>query len=356
MARAFSSSRGGRQVAVQLLEALGSSLDIRVVLKAAYPLLTRLVPADYGALGVSPSGQPEDFQWSVAELPEAFFAAYPEMAAHDFVRSSVAREPNVVLRDQEMVSRRELEQNPMYRRAREVGAPLEQVMAVMLHIDDRWQSGLSLYRDRRRPFSRKERALLQQVTPALANAVRNCHLFGIAADWQGALDSLIESPAISILLVAHDGREVARSAGVTRLLDRWFTPHERRGGRLPAPLADFCEAALAGAGPITWRKPASDMTLEVTCIKLTGHSGRARWMLRFEERADSLSVPRSWRLLLTSREQQVTDAVLRGWDNRLIAAELGCAEATVKKHLQGIFAKLGLASRAALIARAALRE
>ena len=356
MVRTFSSSRRGSRVALQLLEALGSSLDIRVVLQAAYPLLTQLVPADYGALGVSASGLPKDFQWAVAELPDAFFAAYPEMAAHDFVRSSVARRPNMVLRDEEMVPRRELEKNPMYRRAREVGAPLEQVMAVMLHVGDGWQGGLSLYRERRRPFSRDEQALLQQVTPALANAVRNCHSFGVAADWKTALDRLLEGQGVSILLVAQDGREVARSPGLTRVLDHWFAPHERRGGRLPAPLAKFLEAALAGGGPITWQKRASSTTRQVTFLPLTGNSGDARCMLRFEEHADSLVAPPSWRRLLTPREQQVTGSVLRGWDNRLIAAELGCAEATVKKHLQSIFAKLGLESRAALMARAARRD
>src|SRR6478609_4223525 len=134
------------KVALQLLEALGSSLDVQAVLTEAYPLLARLVPADYGAVGVSPTARPQDFQWAIAELPSSFFAAYSEMAAHDFVRSSVAQQPNRVLRDQEMVSRRDLERNVLYHRAREVGAPLEHVMAVMLHVDDSWQSGLSLYR------------------------------------------------------------------------------------------------------------------------------------------------------------------------------------------------------------------
>jgi DNA-binding CsgD family transcriptional regulator len=356
MVRRFDPSHRESSVALQLFEALGASLDIRAVLKAAYPLLTRLVPADYGALGVSASGRPEDFHWTVAELPDAFFAAYPEMAAHDFVRSAVAARPNVVLRDEEMVSRRELESNPMYRRAREVGAPLEQVMAVMLHVDERWQSGLSLYRERRRPFTCDERALLQQVTPALANAVRNCHLFGAATDWKSALDTLLESQAVSILLVASDGQEVGRSAGVTRLLSRWFSPHELRGAYLPTPLASGFESAVAGGPPITWQKRAGDTTLEVSLVALTGHAGRARWMLRFEERPASLRLPPSWQRVLTPREQQVTAAVLQGWDNRLIAAELGCAEATVKRHLQSIFAKLGLESRAALMARAAQRE
>src|SRR5687768_9968765 len=160
MSRSFTPGSHEGEATLDLLEALGSSLDIRLVLERAYPLLLSLVPADYGALGISSSGKPEDYEWIVAQIPPAFFAAYPEMAQHDFVRTSVSSKLNVVLRDEEMVSRPELEANMMYRRAREVGMPLEQVMAVMLHVDDRWQSGLSLYRERRRPFSEAERASL----------------------------------------------------------------------------------------------------------------------------------------------------------------------------------------------------
>src|SRR6185295_16059754 len=91
------------RAALALVEALGSSLDIKVVLERAYPLLLELVPADYGALGISSTGQPQDFVWTVARMPPAFFAAYPEMAAHDFVRTAVAARPNLVMRDEEMI-------------------------------------------------------------------------------------------------------------------------------------------------------------------------------------------------------------------------------------------------------------
>ncbi len=120
--RPFSTARE-RRVAMELLEALGSSLDIRIVLERAYPRLLGLIPADYGALGISSSHNADDFEWIVAKMPPAFFAAYPEMASQDFVRASVTRRPNVVLRDHEMVTRSTLEDNVMYRRAREVGRP-----------------------------------------------------------------------------------------------------------------------------------------------------------------------------------------------------------------------------------------
>jgi DNA-binding CsgD family transcriptional regulator len=353
---------GGREqkATVDLLEALGSSLDIRVVLERAYPSLLQLVPADYGALGISSSGKPEDYEWIVAKIPPAFFAAYPEMAPHDFVRASVTRKLNVVLRDEEMVCRSQLEANVMYRIAREVGAPLEQVMAVMLHIDDRWQSGLSLYRERRRPFCERERAALQRVTPAIVNTVRNCHLFGAAADWSAALEASLHDHGASIVLVEPPATEVKRSDGAARLIEKWFDLHERRAGCLPSPLvavlaglARSATPAITQRAPEKWTKRGADATLQVSFAPLPDCMGKARWVLQLEELPHAVPVPAAWRALLTPRQQEVIPAVLRGWDNRLIADEIGCKEATVKKHMQHIFDKLGVPSRTALVARAA---
>jgi DNA-binding CsgD family transcriptional regulator len=341
------------RLTAQLFEALGSSLDVRTILKEAYPLLTRLVPADYGALGVSGSPDAEGFEWTVAELPSAFFASYAEMAAHDFVRSAVAQKPRLVLRDQDMVSRSELEQNPLYRRARELGAPLEQVMAVMLHLDDRWQSGLSLYRDQARPFSEIERARLQRVTPALANAVRNCQAFGAAADWKLALERLLESPAGAVVLASRQGVEISRSDGATALLEKWFEPHERRSLRLPPALTGVLQQAPSNELPALWQKHRVGQTLQVSFSQLTGHFGDARWLLRFEEHPTADALPGAWSAQLTSREREIVRCVLQTWDNRLIGEMLGCTEGTVKKHLTHVYTKLGLKGRTALIVASA---
>ena len=77
MARASASGSREGKVTLAILEALGSSLDLHAVLDSAYPLLLQLVSADSGALGISWSGRPEDFEWIVARIPPAFFAAYP---------------------------------------------------------------------------------------------------------------------------------------------------------------------------------------------------------------------------------------------------------------------------------------
>jgi DNA-binding CsgD family transcriptional regulator len=340
------------KVAHELFEALGSSLSMKLVLERAYPLLTRLVPADYGALGVSSSGTPEDYAWTVADIPESFFSAYPEMAAHDFVRQAVTRQPNLVLRDQDVVARAELEQNLLYRRAREVGAPLEQVMAVMLHVDSRWQSGLSLYRERRCPFSVRERAALQRVTPALSNAVRNCHLFAAAKDWASVLEHAFDSQG-GVMLVSPSGVELARSAEAARLIEKWFLPEERHGAALPSPLSKALATQKSFRTTDSWQRHAASATLEISFLPWAGCShSPEKWMVLMTERSDSLALPMAWRRRLTRRQQQVAEGVLQGWDNRLIASELSCSVGTIKKHMQDIFERLGVERRITLIRQA----
>jgi DNA-binding CsgD family transcriptional regulator len=345
-------SREGK-VTFELLEALGSSLDIGVVLERAYPLLLDLVPADYGALGISSTGRPEDYAWRVAELPPAFFAAYPEMAPHDFVREAVVRKVNVVLRDEEMVPRAQLESNMMYRRAREVGAPLEQVMAVMLHVDERWQSGLSLFRERRRPFTVGEREALQRVTPALANAVRNCHLHGAAASLGAALELLLGQEGRAVVLATPPATEIARTALATAVLERWTAPGERRAGRLPEPLVAVLARAVVSGQPSGWEAERDGAKLTVRCVPFVAVSGLPSWMIMLEERRPLDAIPMVWHAKLTARELEVTAAVIEGLDNQSISEALGMKLRTTKTHLNHVFDKLGFDSRAALIARAA---
>ncbi len=228
-------------------------------------------------------------------------------------------------------------------------------MSVMLHVDDRWQSGLSLFRERRRPFSDHDVAALQCVMPSLESAVRNCHLFGAARQWGAALEALLGAEAASIVLVAPPATEVGRTQGATRLIERWFAPHERRPARLPEALATFVARAIDGqfheSGRREWTRRGPEGTLSITLVRLGDGAGKAQWMLVLREAPNAVAPPPRWRATLTRREQEVEAAVARGWDNRTIAADLGCAEATVKKHMQNIFDKVGVESRTALVAR-----
>jgi DNA-binding CsgD family transcriptional regulator len=55
--------------------------------------------------------------------------------------------------------------------------------------------------------------------------------------------------------------------------------------------------------------------------------------------------------LLSPREQQIAGMVARGYPNKTIAAVLDISSWTVASHLRRVFSKLGVSSRAAMVAR-----
>lgn len=137
--------------------------------------------------------------------------------------------------------------------------------------------------------------------------------------------------------------EVIRTAGATDLLDRWFSASKGAPG-LPAPLARALAIAVLG-GEQRWRWTSETGTLHVSLLPVTGPA--SLWVMLLHEDEGQLST--RWRRLLTPREIEVVEGVARGWDNRLIADEMRCSKATVKKHLQHVFDKLGVSSRTALL-------
>jgi DNA-binding CsgD family transcriptional regulator len=64
-----------------------------------------------------------------------------------------------------------------------------------------------------------------------------------------------------------------------------------------------------------------------------------------------MSVPAPALVSLTPREQEIVRMVAKGYPNKTIAGVLNISCWTVGTHLRRIFAKLGVASRAAMIAR-----
>ena len=76
-------------------------------------------------------------------------------------------------------------------------------------------------------------------------------------------------------------------------------------------------------------------------------------VLMLEESRRLVPSPEALRSLgLTRREAEVLQLVAMGKENAAIGPELGIAEGTVRKHLERIYPKLGVSSRAAAAARA----
>ncbi|WP_437504296.1 response regulator transcription factor [Sorangium sp. So ce1099] len=347
-----------QRLVIDFLQTLHGSLDLRTVIDTAFPMLLDLVPAEHGALCVSRKGEPGNYDWSMVDFPIDWFSAYEEMAGHDFVRQAVLRQPNTVLRDSEMITRKELTANMMYRRSLDVHMPLEHVMSVMLDVRQSWHAGVTLYRGRRHPFSDDERALLQQLVPSLASAVQNCKLFSDASRAGPMLDAILQQKGIEAVMVGAGCAEVARTRGADALLSRWFAPIELNRAGLPAAVLEQLSAAMrqraqAPKVPTTFTRLAPPgIELQITLVPLPDGAAPATWAIVLQENP---LVPAAWQEVLTPRQSEIASRIVLGWDNRLIADELGCTLATVKKHVLHIYDRLGVSSRSGLC-RAAQQE
>jgi DNA-binding CsgD family transcriptional regulator len=72
--------------------------------------------------------------------------------------------------------------------------------------------------------------------------------------------------------------------------------------------------------------------------------------LRTRERRRSVVVAGKGRVALTAREWEVAEMLLRSASTSEIAAELGVAPVTVRRHVGSVERKLGVATRAEVVA------
>jgi DNA-binding CsgD family transcriptional regulator len=343
-------SPADHRLVVDLLETLSSSLDVKSVFNAAFPILAKLVPTDFGALCVSSPEAQGGYDWFCVDFPVDWFCKYQEMAPHDFVRQSVMRAPNTVMCDFEMLPRKELESNMMYRRSREIGVPLEQVMSVMLDFGAGWHAGVTLYRARQHSFSDQDRLALQQLIQPLWNAARNCKLFSNAQRRGSLIESVIRHKELEAAFISPRLTEIARTDGLEPRIRRWFASAELNCAGFPNELLTqlgtlMRRKQIGKNAPSTWSRNGTDASLHVTFVPIPEATGTPGWAIVFQEVSP---MPKLWKEHLTPAQCRIVKYILTGWDTRLIAEELRIERTTVKKHVQNIFNRLGVSSRLAL--------
>lgn len=100
------------------------------------------------------------------------------------------------------------------------------------------------------------------------------------------------------------------------------------------------------------RRPPGATSVEITPLRGTGEPHGTLAIVRTPAASTTAKVIRaSERWGLTPRQAQVLERLARGLSNRTLAADLGVAERTVEAHLTAIFDKVGLDTRASLLAR-----
>ncbi len=194
-------------------------------------------------------------------------------------------------------------------------------------------------------FEPRHLRLLEAVAPHVANAM---HAACIRA-------ALAEQPAsdTGVVVLGDGGRvETANRAGAG-LLDG------RRDGAGPLPLQVFLgllgRSMREGGDPavraMAFTDPDTRKRYRAIAEHTVGDDGRRRTIVLLEPERPIDSTIGLVRLGLTPREAAVVCEVLRDENVAACAARLGCAAATVTRHLKNVFAKIDVGSRRELALR-----
>jgi len=199
--------------------------------------------------------------------------------------------------------------------------------------------GIAMNRDRR-SFSERDRAMLELLRPHLAQAYNGARERERAAALLAALERGLAEHGSAVVLVERDGTLAHLTGAALEILDRYFP--ERRGAALPASLAEW----LAGGATVPLVVSSEAGTL---AIKAQASAGATLLSLSDEP---ALTPERLAPLGLTRRQAEVLALLAGGADVERIARDLYISVATVRKHLEHVYARLGVHTRAAAIDRA----
>jgi DNA-binding CsgD family transcriptional regulator len=182
----------------------------------------------------------------------------------------------------------------------------------------------------RRDFDESERLVLELLQPHLWRRHMAATAAADAAESLATLDGAQAGGVHDVVLCSGRGVIEFASPRSRRLLEMYFG---RSNGRLPEPLLD---AVSTASGPLV-------TNLDDRCLTIRTARTGTLLLLLLDERHTRIE-------RLTRRQLQILERVALGETNDEIAAKLELSPATVGKHLENIYSRLGVHSRTAAAA------
>ncbi|HLI31694.1 MAG TPA: LuxR C-terminal-related transcriptional regulator [Solirubrobacteraceae bacterium] len=204
---------------------------------------------------------------------------------------------------------------------------------------------LVLGRDRR-TFTERDRAVLEALRPHLACAYTQVRARQHAAALVAALDSALAQRDAAFIQLDSAWRVAHASATARELLEAYLGRPWAECAELPSPIM----AAVRGASGKTLHLEGPRGRLRVLILPSAGRDACTTLLLE-EQRSRPPSVESLRELGITRRQAQVLRLLTLGRTNDQIAHELSISVGTIRKHLEHIYARLGVSSRTQAIAR-----
>jgi DNA-binding CsgD family transcriptional regulator len=178
-----------------------------------------------------------------------------------------------------------------------------------------------------RDFIERDRRVLDLLQPHFGRLWRAARMRRQLRAALESLESASEEDTRAVLLLSSGGVIELASPAAARMLRDYFGEVDH--DEAPAELLDWVDS---GSSTLVRRQGEE-------CLTIT----RSGTTLLLEETRDELG--------LTARESQVLSWVARGKTNPEVAEILWVSPTTVRKHLENVYAKLGVHTRTAAVAR-----
>ncbi len=296
------------------------------------------------------------------EAPRAFFCAYPEDPTDEATLSEFPRlvQQNPILQYQrrtsdgsahrisDFISNEELHRLELYQK---VYGPrgIEFQVALALTAKSPQVVAFALNRTRS-DFSDDELVLLNLLRPHLIQAWRNVQALAALRGIDGAL----AEAGKAMIVLGDRGEKIYAPEWADRALIEHFGPATSEG--FPSPVEGWLEEErrpLFSDGQARIQRPLVSVigARELVARFIRGSEGRPDVVV-VEERSRERGSTELRRLGLTQREAEILLLVTEGQSTDGISRRLGVRPATVSKHLEHVFQKLGVTSRTAAVATA----
>jgi len=284
--------------------------------------------------------------FELAPVLESLFHQHPQLT---YFRENPDR---LALQFSDFLSARQFRQTGIYQEFyRHIDAE-HQIALVLSEQGATTDVGIAINR-KHRPFSERDRAVLNNLRPHLIRARLNAAAITTAESRVQALTDTLDAGQGGLALVDNGGRMTWATPRVRRWLELYFPHLWAHSDCLPEPVERWMAAQL---------KALSEGTaLAKVPVEFVAHHERSTLTVRFHsvqdgatrlvfsEKCELLAADRARELGLTAREAEVMHWIGEGKNNPEIAVLLNISSRTVHKHVEHIFAKLGVETRYAAI-------
>ena len=201
-----------------------------------------------------------------------------------------------------------------------------------------------------RDFTERDQLLLTLLRPHLINSLRNALEFSQASLERDLLNRGAEAQGQGIALFQADGVVTCLSAFAGELFRKYFKKTVEAGEPLPKVLQQW----FATEAEFIHQVERNLFVVEQEGVRLTIRRLRdavtGEYILIMTETDQSFQLKKLHDYGLSQRQSQVLLWLARGKTNLEIATILNMGKRTVEKHLENVFTRLGVESRAAAVA------